>query len=217
MDKIIGALTQDNDDNRPNASSLGSGNKGPGGALGPLAGNILGLLDNDDDKQRAAEEASRRAGDSGNSDLFKTILGSLSSDKDKVAREDIDEEDAVKTHKKFFGNEGDNEQADSRSLGSAAAMQALKLFSSGNEPQKSSSESAFLALAMSEASKLFDQQASQGKVASGASKESAVQQAGEMALKMYLKSQVSGGSGASSGGSSGGAGDLMNLASKFLK
>jgi len=38
-----------------------------------------------------------------------------------------------------------------------------------------------------------------------------------MALKMYLKSQVSGGSGASSGGSSGGAGDLMNLASKFLK
>lgn len=66
--------------------------EGPGGALGPLAGNILGLLDNDDDKQRAAEEASRRAGDSGNSDLFKTILGSLSSDKDKVAREDIDEE-----------------------------------------------------------------------------------------------------------------------------
>lgn len=125
-------------------------------------------------------------------------------------------------------------------------MQALKLFSSGNEPQKSSSESAFLALAMSEASKverplfprlslwkrfevpdvnanlenhaqLFDQQASQGKVASGASKESAVQQAGEMALKMYLKSQVSGGSGASSGGSSGGAGDLLGLASKFLK
>lgn len=66
--------------------------EGPGGALGPLAGNLLGLLDNDDDRQRAADDASRRAGDSGSSDLFKSILGSLSSDKDKVAKQDIDEE-----------------------------------------------------------------------------------------------------------------------------
>ncbi|CAI4218561.1 unnamed protein product [Parascedosporium putredinis] len=68
---------------------------------------------------------------------------------------------------------------------------------------------------MSEASKLFDQKASQGQVAPGASKESAVQQAGEMALKMYLKSQAQGGG--SSAGGSGGAGDLLGFASKFLK
>jgi hypothetical protein len=53
---------------------------------------------------------------------------------------------------------------------------------------------------------LFDQQAGQGKVSSGASKESAVMQAGEMALKFYMKSQ--GGSSSSSG--------LLGLASKFL-
>lgn len=37
---------------------------------------------------------------------------------------------------------------------------------------------------------LFDQKASQGKVSSDSSKESAVMKAGEMALKMYLKSQA---------------------------
>ena len=50
---------------------------------------------------------------------------------------------------------------------------------------------------------VVDQQSSSGNVASGASKESAVQSAGEMALKMYMGSQ---------GGSSG----LMGLASKFM-
>ena len=93
-------------------------------------------------------------------------------------------------------------------------MQALKLFSSGNQEgsgKSSQSQSQFIALAMAEASKLFDQQASQGKVAEGSSKNSAVMQAGEMALKMYLKSQAAGGS--SSGG---GAGGLMGFASKFM-
>ncbi|PKS08250.1 hypothetical protein jhhlp_005193 [Lomentospora prolificans] len=220
MDKLIGALTQDKDDN----------NKGPGGALGPLAGNLLDLLDNDDDKDRAAEDASRRAGDSGSSELFRGILSSLSSDKNKVANQDIDEEGeamrrietnegyAINKHQKYFGENDDHDQADSRGLGSAAAMQALKLFTSGQDGPKTSSstksESAFLALAMSEASKLFDQKASQGKVAPDTSKESAIQQAGEMALKMYLKSQVQGGG---SSGGSGGAGDLLGMASKFLK
>jgi hypothetical protein len=55
---------------------------------------------------------------------------------------------------------------------------------------------------------LFDQQSSQGNVSSGASKESAVQQAAEMALKMYMSS--------GSGGSGGGASTLMGLASKFF-
>lgn len=54
---------------------------------------------------------------------------------------------------------------------------------------------------------LLDQQAANGNVAEGESKESAVQQAGEMALKMYMKSEM--------GGSSGGGG-LMSLASKFM-
>lgn len=67
-------------------------------------------------------------------------------------------------HQKYFGNGDNDEQADSRGLGSAAAMQALKLFTSGQEAPKTSSstksESAFLALAMSEASKVSSARAS---------------------------------------------------------
>jgi hypothetical protein len=59
---------------------------------------------------------------------------------------------------------------------------------------------------------LFDQRASQNKVADSASKESTVQQAGAMAIKMYLKSQ--GGSGSHQPTS---AGNIMDMASKFLK
>lgn len=93
-------------------------------------------------------------------------------------------------------------------MGSAAAMQALKMFS-GGQSGGNQSQSAFIGLAMSEASKLFDQKSSQGKVASGSSKESAIMQAGEMALKMYLKS---GGSQSSGGG----VGGLLSMASKFM-
>ena len=45
-------------------------------------------------------------------------------------------------------------------------------------------------------------------MASGASKEGVVQEAGEMALKMYMQSEMGGSSGSSSG--------LMSLASKFM-
>jgi hypothetical protein len=48
-----------------------------------------------------------------------------------------------------------------------------------------------------------------------ASKQDAVSQAAQMALKFYMKSEA-GGSGGSSGGSSG-LGGLMNMASKFMK
>lgn len=89
-------------------------------------------------------------------------------------------------------------------MGSAAAMQALKMFSGGQGGGQSQNQ--FIAMAMGEASKLFDQQASQGNVAEGHDKNSAVMQAGEMALKMYMKSQ----------GGGGGASGLMGLASKFM-
>lgn len=39
--------------------------------------------------------------------------------------------DAVKQHQRFYGNDNSNDEADDRSVGSAAAMQALKMFSGG--------------------------------------------------------------------------------------
>lgn len=100
-------------------------------------------------------------------------------------------------------------------MGNAAALQALKMFTGGGgdggSSSAGSSKSEFIGLAMAEASKLFEQQSAAGKVSSDTSKESAVQQAGEMALKMYLKSKTGGG-GSGGGGSSG----LLSLASKFM-
>jgi hypothetical protein len=101
-------------------------------------------------------------------------------------------------------------------------MQALKLFTSGeasstahSQPQ-SQSQSAFVGLAMAQAAKLFDAQASQGNVAPGADKQSAVMKAGELALKMYLKSHGSGQGGGSAGGEQG-VGGLLQFAGKFMK
>ncbi|KAH8204964.1 hypothetical protein TruAng_000847 [Truncatella angustata] len=210
----------------------------------------------DDDFSGAAQHASQHAGNSGDSSLFSSILGSLGQNKGRLAQEDVDEEgthvdredlrlvlprpnptvelirflplDSVKQHQRMYGD-GDDNDADDRSLGSAAAMQALKMFSGGSSgnSQSGNSQSAFIGLAMGEASKvstyinhrnrlivnhgaiqLFDQKSSQGKVSGGSSKESAVMQAGEMALKYYMKSQ--------GGGSSSGTSGLMGLASKFL-
>ncbi|KAI1451957.1 hypothetical protein F4805DRAFT_449239 [Annulohypoxylon moriforme] len=187
------------------------GNVPHGGAY-PAGGGYP--RDDDDDLRGASEHASRHAGSSGSSDLFSSLLGSLTQKKHSLASEEVDEDDAVKQHKRFFGRDDDEDEdeADDRSMGSAAAIQALKMFSGGQSgsSHESNSQSAFVGLAMAEASKLFDQKASQGKVSSDSSKESAVMKAGEMALKMYLKSN--GGGGSSSSGSSG----LLGLASKFL-
>lgn len=100
-------------------------------------------------------------------------------------------------------------------MGTAAALQALKKFTSGESSSQSAggnSQNQFIGLAMAEASKLFDHQASQGNLQSGASKESAVAQAAQMALKMYLKGQA----GSSGGGGGIGPGGLLSIAGKFL-
>lgn len=119
--------------------------------------------------------------------------------------------DAVRSHQQFYGSSSQAPtNANSSSIGSAAAMQALKMFTGGSSgnTQSGNSQNAFVGMAMAQASKLFDNQAGQGNVSGGASKESAVQKAGEMALKMFMQSQ--------SGGGGGGASGLMGLASKFL-
>ena len=59
--------------------------------------------------------------------------------------------DAVKKHKKTYDD--DDDDADEDSLGTAAAIQALKLFNKGETGQKQS-QGAFIGLALSEASKV---------------------------------------------------------------
>lgn len=58
----------------------------------------------------------------------------------------------MKKHKKSYVDD-DDDDADDKSLGAAAAMQALKLFNQGETGDKQG-KGAFLGLAMSEASKV---------------------------------------------------------------
>jgi hypothetical protein len=66
--------------------------------------------------------------------------------------------DAIKQHKETYNN--DQSQQDSKSLGTAAAMQALKMYTQGqgqSSTGNSNSQTAFLGLALAEASKVsFD-------------------------------------------------------------
>ncbi|EFW17891.1 conserved hypothetical protein [Coccidioides posadasii str. Silveira] len=115
-------------------------------------------------------------------------------------------------------------------LGNGAALQALKMFTSGEGQQSQSGghdQNKLIGLAMAQAGKLWDQQNQQGNVATD--KQSVINSAAKMALKMYLKNQAGGGGGAlgglgglgglasgvSGGGQSGGSG-LLGLAKKFL-
>ncbi|KAG6368503.1 hypothetical protein INS49_002712 [Diaporthe citri] len=191
---------------------FGSGSYGGSGGAGvPPRGGQVPFDDDDDDFTGAAEHATRNAGGSGG-DIFSAVIGNFLGKKNQLANEEVDEQAAVNQHKKLYGGEDDGSTAhDSSSMGNAAALQALKMFTSGSGSSAGSSKSEFIGLAMAEASKLFEQQSAAGKVSADTSKESAVQQAGEMALKMYLKSKTGGGE---SGG--GGSSGLLSLASKFM-
>jgi hypothetical protein len=135
--------------------------------------------------------------------------------KDKAKNEDLDEDDAMRQHQNMYGGGGGSEQASSNNMGAAAAMQAAKMFNSGSNEQASGGQNKLIGMAMAEAAQLFDQQSSQGKTNPGATKQDAVAQAAQMALKFYMKSEAGGGG--ASGGSSGGIGGLLNIASKFMK
>ncbi|ROT39536.1 hypothetical protein SODALDRAFT_331653 [Sodiomyces alkalinus F11] len=215
MDKLFSTAKDflqeqtDKDDNKqqqqqqqpPQPQALPGGNKGTGGSY-PIPGG------DDDDFRSAATEAARQAGSHGDRDLFSNVLGTLGQKKAQVEKEDVDENDILTMYKKFAGGEaGAKEQADEKSLGAAAAMQALKRFNSGEVKGQKDTQGGFLALAMAEGSKLFDDSAKDGRVKQGTTKEGVIQQAGEMALKLFFKSQVK----------QGGAGGLVDMASKFLK
>ncbi|KAF5988954.1 beta-flanking [Fusarium coicis] len=147
----------------------------------------------------------------GGGDFSSFLGGTVDFDNAKEeAHQKAGSSDAIKQHKNTYND--DDSQQDSKSLGTAAAMQALKMFTQGQGQSSTgaNSQTAFLGLALAEASKLFDNKAASGKVSEGTSKESVIQQAGEVAFKMYLKNQ------AGAGGQQGGASGLMSLASKFL-
>ncbi|KAJ5157751.1 uncharacterized protein N7482_008851 [Penicillium canariense] len=147
------------------------------------------------------------------SSLFSSAMNFLNERKGEYqdpSRYEVDEEHAVQAHNAMY-NEG-NEQGrshDSGTVGAGAAMQALKMFTSGGSSDGGMDKNKLIGLAMAQAGKLWDQKEGAGANMSG-DKQSAINNAAEMALKMYMKGQ--GGSIGGTGGPSG----LMSLASKFL-
>lgn len=124
--------------------------------------------------------AQQHGGSHGDNDLFSSALSFLKNRKDDD--DDVDEDQLQRSHQQLY-QQGGGGNHDSGSLGGGAALQALKLFSGGGSNGQSGGQSQMIGLAMSEASKLFDQQSSQGNVASGTDKQSVINMAAKMAFK----------------------------------
>ncbi|WRT64782.1 uncharacterized protein IL334_001716 [Kwoniella shivajii] len=181
---------------------------GEGGAGGYSSGGGAPTINENTAINAANEHA---ANGSENSSLFSTAMGFLGNmNKDDS---DVDEDKVQQQHDEAY-SQGNAGGMSANAIGSAAAMQALKSFTSGQSGAASSSgggdmQSKIIGMAMSEAAKLFDQS---GGAAQG-NKQDAVTSAGQTIMKLLIKSQMSGMMG---GGNSGGLSGLMGMASKFM-
>ncbi|KAI0652023.1 hypothetical protein C8Q79DRAFT_922607 [Trametes meyenii] len=139
--------------------------------------------------------------------LFSSALNFIKQN--KVEHEQpIDEEGVQHAHRKAY-EEGSANSLPAGSLGSAAALQVLKQFTSSGS-SGGSSQSQLISLAMAEASKLFDKSGG----ASSGNKQDAVNGAAMTVMKLLVQSKFNGGT--TGGGNSGGLSGLMGLASKFM-
>jgi hypothetical protein len=137
-----------------NDGGYGGGNGRPGHSSGTGYGGVPG---GSDDYSSAAHTAAQHAGNSGDANMFSAALGMLSGH--QAQQGNIDEDEAVRHHQQFYGGADQPHPASSASMGSAAAMQALKMFngggSSGNGGNRPQSQNDFIGLAMGQAAKLF--------------------------------------------------------------
>ncbi|KAF8481993.1 hypothetical protein DFH94DRAFT_416803 [Russula ochroleuca] len=122
----------------------------------------------------------------------------------------IDEDAAQDAHRQVY--EQGSSGLPASSVGSAAALQAFKKFTSGGGGGGGGgggSQTQLISMAMAEASKLFDQHGG-----GGGGKQDAVNGAAMTVTKLLVQSKFSGGT--TGGGDSGGLGALAGLASKFM-
>ncbi|KAG6840907.1 hypothetical protein C0991_003249 [Blastosporella zonata] len=149
--------------------------------------------------------ASAQQHGSGDRDLFHSALSFLGNNQAQH-NEPIDENAVTQAHNAAY-NEGSASNLSAHSMGSAAALQVLKQFTSGGN--SGVSETNLISMAMAEATKLFD---SPGGASSG-NKQDAVNGAAMTMMKLLVQSKFSSAVG---GGNSGGLSGLMSLASKFV-
>ncbi|WOO80561.1 uncharacterized protein LOC62_03G004086 [Vanrija pseudolonga] len=158
----------------------------------------------------------------GNGDALSGMIGTALGKAQNVGPDaQINEQAVQKDHDQAY-NQGNAAGLSASAMGSAAAIQAFKSFASGGQQQQSGGGSMIeklLGMAMSEAAKLFDKS---GGAASG-NKQDVMNSAGETVMKLLVQNQIQGRPSADDykalggGGGGGGAGQLIGLASKFLK
>ncbi|KAL1411716.1 hypothetical protein Q8F55_002682 [Vanrija albida] len=151
----------------------------------------------------------------GNGDALSGMIGTALGKAQNVGPDaQINEQAIQKDHDQAY-NQGNAGGLTASAMGSAAAIQAFKSFASGGQQQQSGGGGMIeklLGMAMSEAAKLFDKS---GGAASG-NKQDVMNSAGETVMKLLVQNQIQGALGGGGGGG-GGAGQLLGLASKFLK
>jgi len=157
-----------------------------------------------DEVVRTAEQH----GHSGDSSLYRNAMEHVNGNQHQHNK-GINEDEVQAAHHEAY-NQGGASNLSAEAMGGAAALQALKSFTSGGGGGGGGgSNSQLISLAMGEASKLFDKS---GGAASG-NKQDVVSGAAMTVVKLLVQSKASSIMG---GGNSGGMGSLMGLASKFM-
>ncbi|KAF7712860.1 Uncharacterized protein PECH_001986 [Penicillium ucsense] len=190
----------------------GGGQPSYGSQQQSYGGQSQGHNNNYDDEFSSA--ASHAEQDSGQDrSFFSSALSFLNDRKSQLSdpsRIEVDENHAVQAHNAMYNDNDDSgRRHDSSTVGAGAAMQALKMFTSGGNNDGGMDKNKLIGMAMAQAGQLWDKKSDSGAQMEG-DKQSAINNAAEMALKMYMKSQGGG------IGGTGGPSGLLSLASKFL-
>ncbi|KAJ3750719.1 beta-flanking protein [Lentinula detonsa] len=159
----------------------------------------------DEVAQTAAEQGSGHAG------MFSQAVSYVKSNTQEH-EEPIDEEHVTNSHQEAY-ERGNASSLSAGSMGSAAALQIFKQFTSGGGGGGSNSQSQLISMAMAEASKLFDQSGG----ASSGSKQDAVNGAGMMVMKMLVQSKMSSMMGGGNSGGLGGMSGMLGLLENFIR
>lgn len=117
-----------------------------------------------DDFSSAAQHASQHHS-SEDSSLFSTALSFLNEHKGQFqdpSRYEVDEQHAVQAHNAMYNESGESQRHDSSTVGAGAAMQALKMFTSGGASDGGMDKNKLIGLAMAQAGKLWDEKQGAG-------------------------------------------------------
>ena len=77
-----------------------------GGGLGDILSNFSSI----------EQHADNHSGSSGDRSLFSSALGMISQNSERLQNEDVDEDHAVKAHKKYYGSDGGSGEATSSGM-----------------------------------------------------------------------------------------------------